>query len=135
MLKKVLEYTDYNGNEVKETLHFHLTKPEVLKLSARYDDDIEVYIGKVVAAKDTNAVFAIIEDLILSAYGEKSEDGKRFVKTPKIREEFEYSIAYAELFEELLTGPGAAKAFGEGLVSTAQSVKQAQADNVRNLVD
>src|SRR5699024_3200727 len=54
--------------------------------------------------------------LILQSYGVKSADGKKFIKNAEIRSDFENSIAYAELFTELLLNPDQTKEFAEGLV-------------------
>ena len=120
MLKKTVKYYDFNGDEASETLYFNLTTTEVAKLSAGFGGDIEKYIKKITAAEDMNAMLTFIEKLILASYGVKSEDGKRFMKTAALREEFESSAVYAELFEQLLTNPEEAKAFGEGLAHGAR---------------
>ena len=120
MLKKTVKYYDFNGDEASETLYFNLTTTEVAKLSAEFGGDIEKHIKRITAAEDMNAMLTFIEKLILASYGEKSEDGKRFAKTAALREEFESSAVYAELFEQLLLNPEEAKAFGEGLAHGAR---------------
>lgn len=120
MLKKTVKYYDFNGDEANETLYFNLTTTEVAKLAAEFGGDIEKYIKKITAAEDMNAMLTFIEKLILASYGVKSEDGKRFMKTAALREEFESSAVYAELFEQLLMNPEEAKAFGEGLAHGAR---------------
>lgn len=117
MLKKTLKYTDYEGNEVTEDLYFNLNKLEVTRMAARYGGDIEKHIEKVIAKQDLSEMMNVLEDLILSSYGVKSEDGKRFIKTKEIREDFEYSIAYSEIFSEILLNPEETKKFGMGLVA------------------
>ena len=120
MLKKTVKYYDFNGDEASETLYFNLTTTEVAKLAAQFSGDIEKHIKRITAAEDMNAMLTFIEKLILASYGVKSEDGKRFMKTAALREEFESSAVYAELFEQLLMNPEEAKAFGEGLAHGAR---------------
>ena len=120
MLKKTVKYYDFNGDEANETLYFNLTTAEVAKLSSEFGGDIEKHIKRITRAEDMNAMLTFIEKLILASYGVKSEDGKRFMKTAALREEFESSAVYAELFEQLLMNPEEAKAFGEGLAHGAR---------------
>ena len=45
------------------------------------------------------------------AYGVKSDDGKRFIKNERLREEFASSEAYSVLFMEIVTDADAAAKF------------------------
>ena len=56
------------------------------------------------------------KDLVLKSYGEKSADGKRFIKTPEISEAFSQTEAYSVLFMELATDADAAAAFVNGII-------------------
>jgi len=134
MLKKKITYQDFNGDETTEVLHFHFNKMELAKLEVKYSGDIEKHIRGLQARQDGLAMFDFIEELVLSAYGEKSEDGKRFIKTKEVRERFEYSQAYAELFEQLLTMPDEARKFGEGLIQNPGAEKAANAKAITNLM-
>lgn len=120
MLKKTITYQDFNGEEITEDFHFHISTPEMTKMTIKWGGDIESYVNKLAKTEDAEGMIAFIENLVLSAYGVKSEDGKRFKKSKEIREDFEFSQAYAELFEELLLNPSQAKLFGEGLAQGAR---------------
>lgn len=124
MLKKEISYVDYNGDKVTESLYFNLSSVEQTRLFARYTKggykDLEEYAKHLMDIKDTEAMVTMIEDVILSSYGEKSPDGRAFVKTKAVRESFEYSIAYSVLFEELLTNESSMRAFFQGLVPKKQ---------------
>lgn len=132
MIKKTITFTDFNGEEVTEDLYFNLSTPEITKLSYKYGGDLKAYIEKVVATNDPMLMIEFMEDLMLSSYGIKSEDGRRFVKGRQVREDFEYSQAYAELFIILITKPSEAKLFGEGLVTTASEQKIKKAQNIND---
>ena len=103
MLKKKVTYLDFNDQEVTEEFYFNLTTPEVTKMIAKIGDDIDKHAEKLAASGDYEGIIDFVEMLILTSYGVKSEDGKRFVKSKEARENFEYSAAYAELFEQLMT--------------------------------
>ena len=121
MIKKTMTYVDFNGETVVEDLYFNLNALEYTRLTARNGGDLDKRIAELVEKDDTEGIIALMEDLLLSSYGVKSEDGRRFVKTKQVREDFEYSQAYAELFVLLLTNPEETKKFGQGIASSAQA--------------
>ena len=124
MIKKTITYTDFNGVERTEDFFFNFNKMELTKLELRLGADVQTYINGLIKDGDADKMINLLDIMILDAYGVKSNDGRSFRKSPEIRETFEYSNAYAELFEELLTVPGAAKEFGEGLASTVSGGEQ-----------
>ena len=85
---------------------------------------LETYSKELSANQDMAKMIAFIEDLVLSSFGKKSEDGKNFLKSEEIRKEFEYSQAYAELFEELLTVPESAEKFATGIARQTKKMKE-----------
>ena len=115
MLKKEITYVDYNGVEKKETFWFNLTKSELMKEFGAGDGTTET-LQRIVDAKDGRALMDNYEKLILNAYGEKSADGRRFVKSKELSEEFSQTPAYDVLFMELLTNENAAAEFTEGIL-------------------
>lgn len=116
MLKKTITYTDYNGTERTEDFYFNLTKAEIMQMEMGTTGGLAEKIKRVVDAQDAPAIMDIFKDLILRAYGEKSADGKRFVKTKELRDEFEQTEAYSQLFMELATDADAATKFVNGIV-------------------
>ena len=121
MLKKTIKYVDFNEEEVTEDFYFNLTTPEVTKMIAKIGQDIDTYAEQLAKSGDHEGIIDFVEMLILTSYGVKSEDGKRFVKSKEARENFEYSAAYAELFEQLMTDTEQSKAFGQGLMRGAKA--------------
>ena len=121
MIKKTMTYVDFNGETVVEDLYFNLNALEYTRLTARNGGDLDKRIAELVEKDDSEGIIALMEDLLLSSYGVKSEDGRRFVKTKQVREDFEYSQAYAELFVLLLTNPEETKKFGQGIATSAQA--------------
>lgn len=115
MLKKTITYTDFNGLERTESFYFNLTKAEVMEMELSVDGGMAEMINTIVNAKDTPALIKIFKDLILHAYGEKSPDGKRFMKSPEITQAFVETEAYSNLFMELATNADAASEFVNGI--------------------
>ena len=116
MLKKTITYTDYNGVERTEDFYFNLSKAEVLELEMGTTGGLTEMINKIVAAQDTPTLIKIFKDLVLRAYGEKSPDGKRFIKSDEIRDAFSQTEAYSNLFMELATDAEAASKFFNGII-------------------
>ena len=80
MFKKTITYTDYDGNERTEDFYFNLTKAELLDMEMSTEGGLEKMINKIISTKDTVKIIAVFKDLIAKSYGEKSADGKRFIK-------------------------------------------------------
>ena len=116
MLKKTITYTDYNGTERKEDFYFNLTKTELMEMEMGTEGGLAEMITRIVNAQDSPAIMKIFKDLILTAYGEKSQDGRRFVKSSEISTAFAQTEAYSQLFMELATDADAAAAFVNGIV-------------------
>ena len=116
MLKKTIEYVDYNGVERKEDFYFNLTKAEIMEMEMSTEGGLAEMIEKIVATQNTPAIIKIFKQLVLKAYGEKSPDGKRFIKSEELSNAFEQTEAYSELFMELATNADAAAKFVNGIV-------------------
>ena len=116
MLKKRIKYTDYDGNEREEDFYFNLTKAEITELELSTEGGLQYTIERIIDAKDTPQIIQFFKKIILMSYGEKSPDGRRFVKNEKLSEEFTQTEAYSELFMELATDEKAAAAFVNGII-------------------
>ena len=122
MLKKKITYTDYNGMERTDNFYFNMTEREIVMLLARLGvEDLKEYANKLAESGDLKAMFSFVDDIILSSVGAKSEDGKRFVKNQKIRDDFEQSEAYNVLFMDFLQNPSSASSFASAIVAKAKA--------------
>ena len=116
MLVKEITYTDFNGDERTEKFYFNLTKSELMEKQLTHPGGYVEYLERIIAAKDNVRVVEAFRDLILDSYGEKSEDGKHFVKSKTISESFHQTEAYSELFMSLIGNPDEAAAFVRGII-------------------
>lgn len=116
MLKKTIKYTDYEGVEREEDFYFNLNKAEVMEMQLSTDGTLTKLIQKIIAEKNVPKLVEIFKQLILKSYGEKSLDGKRFIKNDQLLEEFTQTEAYSNLFMELSTDSDAAAAFVNGII-------------------
>lgn len=116
MLKREIKYEDFDGNEVTEVFYFNLSKPELIELEVEQKGGLSAWIEGIVKSNDNKEIIAAFKKLVLLAYGEKSEDGKRFVKNDEIREDFSHTAAYQALFMDLAMNAGAAADFVKGVL-------------------
>ena len=97
MYRRPITFTDYDGNQVTENFEFNLSKAELVEM--------EAMIQRITKERDGKAIVSVIKDIILRSYGERSLDGRRFVKNDDMREKFSQTDAYSELFMELAMNP------------------------------
>lgn len=109
MLKKTIVYHDYDGNERSENFYFNLSKAEVMEMEFSFTGGMTNVIEQMVNTQDTARIMELFKKIIMAAYGEKSADGKRFMKIGpdgrRLAEGFVETEAYSELFMELVSDP------------------------------
>jgi hypothetical protein len=111
MLKKEITYENFDGEETTETFYFNVSKPEIIELEVDVQGGFGRMMERIVEANDTKLLIQEFKRIILLAYGVKSEDGKRFIKSDELREEFTQTAAYSELFMQLALDADAAAEF------------------------
>ena len=116
MFKRTETYTDYNGVERTEDFYFNLTEAELTELEIGTLGGLAETVRVLIAAKDVKAIIAIFKDLVFKAYGEKSADGRRFMKSEEISRAFSETEAYNQIFMDLATNSEAAAAFINGII-------------------
>lgn len=129
MLKRTIKYKDYDGNELEEDFYFNLNKSELVKLQTSVPGGLEQMLKTIINTKDGNAIMSMFAKVIHLAYGKKSPDGKRFVKSEEISEEFEQTLAYDQLFMELVTDADKAAAFIKAILPSEVLADE----NVKNM--
>lgn len=116
MLKKTITYNDYNDVTHTETYLFNLSKAECMEMEMSTSGGLTEMINKIIETQDVPAIIKIFKDLILKAYGVKSPDGKRFIKSEELSTAFAQTEAYSVLFMELATNAEEAAAFVNGIM-------------------
>lgn len=116
MLKKTVTYVDYNGMERTEDFYFNLSKAEVAEMELSVEGGFSKMLEEIVASKDNVRIVTLFKQMVLKAYGEKSADGRRFVKSEEISQAFAQTEAYSEIFMELALNTDAAAAFVNGIM-------------------
>ena len=116
MLKKTITYTDYNGNERTETHYFDLNEVEATEMELSVEGGMSKKLEAIAKSEDKAAMFKFFKDLIAKSYGIKSEDGRRFIKSEQITEEFIQTRAYTKLIMELAQDGDKLAAFFNGVI-------------------
>lgn len=116
MLKRDITYENFDGEQVTETFYFNLSKPELLELQVEYKQGFVEMIQEIIKTEDTRELVRQFKQLILLAYGIKTPDGKRFIKTEELKQEFSQTGAYNTLFMELAMDDKAAAIFIQGIL-------------------
>jgi hypothetical protein len=116
MYKLTLTYNNYNDEEVTEDLYFNLSKAELLEMNFQAKGGLENYLRSIINARDTATLSKIFKELLLKSYGEKTPDGKHFMKNDTIRNEFECSVPFEELYTKFSTNAEAAAEFINNII-------------------
>lgn len=116
MLKKIITYTDYNGVERTEPFYFNLSKAELMEMELGVTGGMTEMLDKIIAAKDAPSLMKTFKEMIMKAYGVKSDDGKRLIKSEELSIAFTQTEAYSVLFMELITNDKAAADFVNGII-------------------
>lgn len=116
MHKETVKYIDYNGVERTEDVYFNLSKAELMEMQLSTAGGFDAMINKLIKAQDQPTLVKIFKDIILRSYGVPSPDGRRFVKTKELTEEFTQTEAYSDLYMKFITDSEAAAKFINGIM-------------------
>jgi hypothetical protein len=116
VLKKTITYEDFNGEKITEDFFFHLSKAELVELEMSHKGGLSEALQRIIASEDNKEIIAEFKKIILASYGQRSYEGKHFVKNDQLREEFMSTEAYSVLFMELLENADAATEFVNGIM-------------------
>jgi hypothetical protein len=130
MYKKTINYTDFNGVDRKEDFYFNFMKAELVEMNMSTGGGLKSFIERITNTQDQIELIKLFKELVLKAYGIKSDDGKRFIKSQELRDAFEQTNAYNELFMMLATNEKEAVKFINGIMPAdlvAEAQKEANA--------
>lgn len=133
MFKKSISYTDYNGEKRNDTFYFNLSRAELMEMELSTQNGVEEMIRMMIATKDNAKIVQTFKDLIMKSVGIKSEDGRRFIKSQAIRDDFEQSEAYSEFLMEILSDTKAQTDFINGIINGANVPNMTEEEAVQKL--
>lgn len=109
-------YTDWNGMERTEEFRFNLTKAALMEMQYEQDGGMKEFLQKIIDSKNQKELMKMFKDLVLRAYGEKSDDGKYFIQNEETKARFAATPVYSEIFMELSTDANKASEFVNGIM-------------------
>lgn len=118
MYARTVKYTDYLDNEREETFYFHLTKAEVIEWMTATPGayTLDKLLEKLLNETNMREIIKIFKDLVYRAYGEKSLDGRRFIKTDEVKQNFMESEAYSIIFTDIISDATKSAEFVNGIL-------------------
>ena len=123
MLKKIVKYADYNGVEQEETLYFNLSRAELLDMEFEQAGGLANHLKTIANSGDAVAIYKTFKNLVVKSYGEKSADGKMFLKSEANTQAFTHSAAFSELLITLCSDADEAIVFVNGILPPGMAVE------------
>lgn len=118
MYKCTVDYLDFDGNERHEDCYFNMTKAEAFKFENTAKGGVTNVLKEIVMTDDNVKLIELFERFVKMSYGKKSSDGRKFVKSDEIFEEFAQTEAYSVIFMHLISDSKFAADFVNGVLST-----------------
>lgn len=123
MLKKSITFEDLDGNSITEDFYFNLSKAELVEMELSEKNGFAASLQRIIDSSDGAEIIHQFKSIILKSVGLRSEDGRRFIKSKEISDEFSQTDAYTVLFMELATDADAAGAFVRGIVPAGMDIQ------------
>lgn len=117
-----VKYEDFDGKTIKKNLLFHMSTKDWVKADAEkkavggYEQYLSKQLGEPGSNVEPAVVLETLEDIIRRSYGERSEDGEKFVKDPERTDHFMESLAYDAFLDDLIYTDGFSTAFVQALI-------------------
>lgn len=126
MIKKTVTYKDLNGKERTETFYFHYFESEIMDMEMSEEGGLAERIQRIIDAKDQASLLKVIKKFVVDAYGIKSDDGRRFIKSQEVKDAFVECPAYSKIYMELLTNDELAAEFVNKVVPEDMAAQLAE---------
>ena len=101
MYKKTMSYTDFDGNTRKEDFFFNFTTAELAEMELTAKGGLKGEIEAITNEQNGEKIVDWFKKIILKSVGKKSPDGRKFIKSKEISDDFAQTQAYSDLFMEL----------------------------------
>lgn len=132
MYAKKIKYKDFDGVEREETFYFNLMESELMEMESSMKGGLTEYGKRIIECREVPEIMALFKKLILITYGEKSPDGKFFIKDDPTRghlaDYFAQTNAFSALYMEFLEKPEEAIKFYNEVIPAEVRERAEQAE-------
>lgn len=105
MFERKFKFEGFDGKMYEDTWEFYLSKADLLEIQLGTFVGLDALMKRLIETKNGKEIMAIVKEIILKAVGHTSPDGRKFLRNDELREEFQQTDAYSQLFSELVTDP------------------------------
>ena len=151
MIKKTITFTDFDGNEITEDWYFGLSPAEIAELELNSNGTLSERLERVgqsleekegedpekrnerVIRASGGEIIQLFRELLMMSVGKRSEDGRRFLKSQDLTDDFVQTGSYSNLLMDLVSNPGTAAEFINGIMPTEAIEKLKQGQPVTDL--
>lgn len=116
MYIETVKYEDYNGVEREEQIMFNLTESELVAMQNSVHGGMKERLERITKSPDGPTIMMEFKKILEISYGVKSDDGRRFIKSPELFLEFSQTEAYNKFFMDICTNSQKAAAFVQGIM-------------------
>lgn len=131
MITMTETWTDFNGVQRTESFDFNFTQQELIELEHDEKENLTDILKKIIDTKDGKGFTKFVKKFMLKAYGEKSADGRRFIKSEEISVNFSQTEAFSNMYMRFVTDDNAFANFVTGVIpkSLAEEAKKLAESN------
>jgi hypothetical protein len=123
VIKKTITFKDLDDNDVTEDFYFSLSTAELAEMELEKDGGFAEYLRAIISSENRAEILKTFKMIMLLSVGKRAEDGRRFLKSTEITNEFIQSDAYSVLFMELIQDATMLATFIRGIVPASMSAK------------
>lgn len=117
MLKKTVTYKNiFTDEDETKDLYFHLSKAELIEMELSVKGGLEDQLKEIISTEEISIIYPEFKKWVLLAYGERSSDGKTFIKSEEISQAFTQTEAYSEFLLWLMSDTSSLIEFINGIV-------------------
>lgn len=136
MFSRTFEYPGYDGKMHKETWWFNLSEDELYKMELTNLGGMNGVMNRLMRQEKPKEIVDMFESIILGSVGERSIDGRKFMKKKRhpgdlwgeVAEDFRETQAYSQLFIELVSSGEKLAEFLKGAIPEEVARKLAEVE-------
>lgn len=119
-----LTYTDFLGKERTAEFLFNIEPNELADWHFTKDGGMDKFIEKVIKTEDKKELLGLFRELVNMSYGELSDDGIYFRKSPDILKKFQSTKAYSIIYMALASDADLASKFIAGVLPSEEELQR-----------